>query len=120
MADSDRRNTIARRGFERVSRDHTYDRRFHELLGGLSQQVAQRPHQAIDWPEFETVARRHRFGPSLKLLRAAIVVCASLLWRKQRGARAARRIVFELSWRLVGLRTYTAAGWPGRMFYKES
>jgi hypothetical protein len=28
--------------------------------------------------------------------------------------------VFELSWRLVGARTYSADGWPGRMFYKES
>ena len=120
LADSDRRDTIARRGFERVSRDHTYDRRFDELLGALAQQVAQRQHRAIDWPEFETTARRHRFGPALKLLRAVIVACASLFWGKQRGARATRRIVFELSWRLCGGQTYAAAGWPGRMFYRES
>lgn len=120
LTDSGRRDTIARRGFERVSRDHTYDRRFDELLGALTQQVAQRPHRAIDWSEFETLARRHRFGPSLKLLRAVIVVCASLFWGKQRGARAARRIVFEMSWRLCGAHTYAAAGWPGRMFYRES
>ena len=120
LANPDRRDAIARRGFERVSRDHTYDRRFDELLGALTQQVAQRPHRAIDWPNFETIARRHRFGPALKLLRAAIVVCAFLFWGKQRGPRAARRMIFELSWRLAGARTYAAAGWPGRMFYKES
>ncbi|MEQ1796223.1 MAG: glycosyltransferase [Nitrospira sp.] len=120
LADSDRRDAIARRGFERVSREHTYDRRFDELLGALSQQVAQRPHTPIDWPEFEAVARRHRFGSALKLLRALTVACASLLWGNQRGSRAARRMVFELSWRLFGAHTYTAAGWPGRMFYKES
>ncbi len=120
LADSGRRDTIARRGFERVSQDHTYDRRFDELLGALAQQVAQRPHRAIDWPEFESAACRHRFGSSLKLLRTVIVVCASLFWGRQRGARAARRIVFELSWRLCGAHTYAASGWPGRMFYRES
>ena len=120
LARPEKRDAIARRGFERVSKQHTYDRRFDELLGALSRQVAQRPRTSIDWPEFERVARLHRFGPALKILRALIVAYASLLWGKQRGPRAARRIAFELSWRFFGSRTYTAAGWPGRMFYKES
>lgn len=120
LARPEKRDAIARRGFERVSKQHTYDRRFDELLGALSRQVAQRPRTSIDWPEFERVARLHRFGPALKILRALIVAYASLLWGKQRGPRAARRIAFELSWRFFGSRTYSAAGWPGRMFYKES
>jgi hypothetical protein len=33
---------------------------------------------------------------------------------------AARRFVFELSWRFAGARTYSASGWAGRMFYRES
>lgn len=120
LAHPEQRNAIARGGFERVSKEHTYDRRFDDLLGALSQQVAQRPRTSIDWPEFEAVACRHRFGPALKLLRALTVACASLFWGAQRGPRAARRIAFELSWRFFGSHTYTAAGWPGRMFYKES
>ena len=120
LADSGHRDAIARRGFERVSREHTYDRRFDELLGALTRQFAQRPRAAIDWPEFEAVASRHSFGPALRILRTLIVACASLLWGKQRGPCAARRIVFEQSWRLLSTHTYTAAGWPGRMFYKES
>ena len=120
LADADRRDAIARLGFERVSLEHTYDRRFDELLGALSRQSAQRPRTSIDWSEFEAAARRHRFGPALKMLRTLIISCASLLWGRQRGPRAARRMVFELSWRLFGAHTYTAAGWPGRMFYRES
>jgi spore maturation protein CgeB len=120
LADPDRRDAIARRGFERVSLEHTYDRRFDELLGVLSRKIAQRPCTPVDWPEFETAARQHRFGPFLKLLRTLTVACASLFWGRQRGPRAARRMLFELSWRLFGSRTYSAAGWPGRMFYKES
>jgi spore maturation protein CgeB len=120
LADPDRRDAIARRGFERVSREHTYDRRFDELLGALSRQIALRPRSSIDWSEFEAAARQHRFGPFLKLLRTLTVACTSLFWGRQRGPRAARRVVFELSWRLFGAHTYAAAGWPGRMFYRES
>jgi spore maturation protein CgeB len=43
-----------------------------------------------------------------------------LVWGPRRGRRAARRLLFELSWRIAGARTYGAAGWPGRMFYRES
>lgn len=42
----------------------------------------------------------------------------STIWGPVRGSRAARRLVFELSWRLNGTNTYSAAGIPGRMFYE--
>ena len=120
LANPERRDAVARRGFERVSRQHVYDRRFAELLDELNRRVARRPRTHIDWSEFEAAVGRHRLGPALKLLRALIVACTSLFWGKQRGPRAARRLVFELSWRLFGSYTYRAVGWPGRMFYKES
>ena len=120
LAHPDRRDAVARRGFERVAKDHTYDRRFDALLGELTRLVALRPRRPIDWVAFEDAARRHTFGLGLKLLRSLCVACAALIWGKKRGARAARRLVFELSWRLVGARTYSSSGWPGRMFYKES
>jgi len=120
LADPDRRDAIARRGFERVSLEHTYDRRFDELLGVVSREIAHRPRASVDWPDFETAAAQHRLGPLLKLLRNLTVACTSLFWGRQRGPRAARRIVFELSWRLFGSHAYSSAGWPGRMFYRES
>ena len=56
----------------------------------------------------------------MKLLRGLLVLPCSLFWGRERGARAARRMLFELSWRLAGDHTYCAAGWPGRLFYHES
>jgi spore maturation protein CgeB len=120
LANPDRRDTIARCGFERVSREHTYDRRFDHLLTEVNRHVSPRPRRSVSWPEFEAAAHRHSCGPGLKAVRAILVRCARLVWGKRRGPRAARRMIFELSWRLAGARTYAAAGWPGRMFYKES
>jgi spore maturation protein CgeB len=56
----------------------------------------------------------------LRLLRAILVSTFSLAFGRRRGARAARRFLFELSWRIAGARTYSASGWPGRIFYRES
>jgi spore maturation protein CgeB len=120
LANPDRRDTIARCGFERVSREHTYDRRFDHLLTELYRHVSPRPRRSVNWLEFEAAANQHLCGPGLKAVRAILVRCARLVWGKRRGPRAARRMIFELSWRLAGARTYAAAGWPGRMFYKES
>ncbi|HXX74291.1 MAG TPA: glycosyltransferase [Nitrospiraceae bacterium] len=120
LANPERRDAVARRGFERVRNEHTYDRRFADLLGELARRVAQRSRRSIEWPEFEAAACRHTFGPALKMFRAFLVVCTMLFWGRRRAPRAARRIAFELSWRFLGSHTYTAAGWPGRMFYRES
>ncbi len=120
LANPEQRDAIACRGFERVRMEHTYDRRFEELLENLAQRVIQRPIRSIDWPIFEQVASRHKIGPWLAWFRTLCVSCAALIWGKRRGARAARRLAFELSWRLRGAWTYGAAGWPGRMFYRES
>ena len=120
LAHPERRDAIARRGFERVSKEHTYDRRFDDLLEELPRRVAQRPRKPINWREFEDTAHRHTVGPTLRTLRSVFVMCTKLIWGAQRGPRAARRIAVELSWRLFGSHAYTAEGWPGRMFYKES
>lgn len=120
LADPTRRDAIARGGFARVSKEHTYDRRFADVVEELMRRSDQRPRRPIDWPSFEAAARRHSIGLLLYALRGIAVFVAQLIWGRQRGPRAARRIMFELSWRLCGKRTYAAAGWPGRMFYKES
>jgi spore maturation protein CgeB len=120
LSHPEERDAIARGGFDRVSREHTYDRRFNDLLGELTRRVTQRPRKPIDWQEFEAAASRHTSGPVFRMLRSMLIMCANLIWGAQRGPRAARRIAFELSWRFFGAHTYSAAGWPGRLFYRES
>lgn len=116
----ERRDEIARSGFERVCRDHTYERRFEELLQELTCRIPRRCALPVDWAAFRAAAQNHHTGPAFRIIRSLLVQVFSLVWGKTRGPRAARRLAFELSWRLRGAWTYSAAGWPGRMFYRES
>ena len=118
LNDPQKREAMAQAAHERVIREHTYEQRLRMLLDRLEVQV-QAP-QRVDWPEFERCAIRHHTGWWLTFLRVLMVLPCVLVWGKVRGPRAARRALFELCWRLAGRHTYTAAGWPGRLFYHES
>jgi spore maturation protein CgeB len=119
LAHPQERDAIAAAGFERVVREHTYERRLAALLE-RAMTAAARPWAAMDWPAFERLAGVHETGPGLRVSGAFLRRAFSLVWGAERGPRAARRALFEASWRLVGRHTYTAAGWPGRLFYRES
>lgn len=117
LANPEYRDALAQAGYQRTRSEHVYEIRFADLMTGLSKRDK---HEAIDWAAFEAIAARHCVGPVEKLLRAILTMPFKLAWGIRRGPRAARRLVFECSWRLLGRRTYTAAGWPGRWFYRES
>jgi spore maturation protein CgeB len=127
LAHPEERDRIARAGHERTRSEHTYEIRFARLLeaaGALSQGHASR--SAPGWditgnpPDFSELVDRHQSNTGLRMLRVLMIVPCVLLWGRKRGPRAARRILFELSWRIFGRKTYSASGWPGRIFYRES
>ncbi|HYA65697.1 MAG TPA: glycosyltransferase [Burkholderiaceae bacterium] len=126
LQDGQLRDTIAQRGFARTRDEHTYERRFLPLLNAALERRAWRDASAgagqfsVDWDRFERVAATHAVGPALRMARRLLVAPLRALWGPQRGPRAARRLCFELSWRLAGERTYSAAGLPGRLFYAQS
>jgi spore maturation protein CgeB len=76
------------------------------------------PSANIDWEKFRKAEERHKIGATLSLIRRAMIKAFSAIWGPVRGPRAARRLVYELSWRLAGARTYTSAGLPGRLFFE--
>ena len=117
------RDEIARRGFERTRQDHTYDVRMKELVDFVlraHENSKKTTSKAVPASSFAVACQHHRVGFLLKLLRGLLVLPCVAIWGISRGPRAARRILFEISWRLFGAKTYSASGWPGRLFYKES
>jgi len=113
------RDRVAQAGHERTRREHTYSRRFAELIDEALR-MARQPAPADAEEAFHRACARHTLTPPLRLLRTLLERPARLVFGREHGPRAARRLLFELSWRLAGARTYSAGGWPGRLFYRES
>lgn len=119
------RDHIARAGHQRTRHEHTYAKRFARLFeeasrlkaAGAVVMHAPRRHFQFDPADFTQLAVRHTRGRRLRGLGALLAWPAILIWGRERGLRAARRILFELSWRFAGAKTYSAAGLPGRVFY---
>jgi spore maturation protein CgeB len=129
LAHPEERDRIALAGYARTRAEHTYEIRFSQLLEAANrlrkqetggEKAVARRDSALVLEEFRRLELRHKTNFGLRLLRSLLTIPCCLVWGKQRGPRAARRILFEVSWRLFGHSTYTASGWPGRIFYKES
>lgn len=115
LAHPDERDAMARSAFERTRREHTYEHRMSLVLDfALAAKARFIP--ASQSRSFERAKTAHRLTLPLLLLRTALVWGGSIALGPDRGPRAARRLLFELSWRLAGRHTFTAAGWPGRLF----
>jgi spore maturation protein CgeB len=103
--------------------EHTYSRRFERLFADAFNLAEKRKSAALSADlrsALSGLSEQHQPRLPLHLLRALLVAPLSLIFGPRRGARAARRTLFELSWRIAREKTYSAAGWPGRIFYRES
>lgn len=121
------RDAIAKAGWERTCREHTYDARLSMLFEFARTQKNMKQRQiepalrgTINWRRFERATGRNMMRPREQQFREALAKFCSVAWGPVRGPRAARRLLFELSWRILGEETYTASSIPGRLFYKES
>lgn len=117
------RDRIAHAGQARTCAEHTYQRRFSDLLREALRRVPGN-RRNIPWAlTAEMLAphvARHRNTAAIRPLRAVLERPAQAMFGKKRGARAARRLLFEVSRRFLGEHTFSAAGLPGRLFYEES
>jgi spore maturation protein CgeB len=118
LKNSAHRDSIAQAGFYRTQYEHTYDLRMKDLLEFATQSRDRwcKNHPQSVHVSFESALKRHQLNLPLKLLRSLLVSICNLAFGPQKSIQAARRIVFEISWRLFGARTFTASGLPGRLF----
>lgn len=122
IAHPEERNRMAMAGYVRTRDEHTYEKRFAKLLeAAMSQKINSHKGRCdLDFERFRAIERKYEAGLLLKLFKQLLLFPCVIIWGSKRGPRAARRILFELSWRFAGRKTYTVSGWPGRLFYKES
>jgi len=122
LSHQDERDAIALAGFTRTKREHTYEGRFKVLIEKAIEVRKHHPKttRSIDLKQFDQMKFAHKINFFHKIARGFLVLPCIFLWGKNRGPRAARRILFEISWRLLGHRTYSVKGLPGRLFYRAS
>ena len=115
------RDAVARAGYKRTLKEHTYDVRLKEVIdfalaakSATCGMAARRCSVSL-----HHLGQKHRLHFGLTFLRKILVIPAVWVLGSGRGPRAARRLVFEVSWRICGMRTFTASGWPGRMFPEQ-
>ena len=113
------RDAMENAGHARVVRVHTYEVRRAGLLTEVVP-AANGTLGPVDWQCFTALAGRHHLGVMLRALRDVLSGLATLALGEARWTRAARRQLFEISRRLAGRHTYTAADRPWRLFYRES
>ena len=116
------RDEIAKSAYVRTIQEHSYEQRFEILIDTAVKNRAHRKdvNEDVNMDQFEDLAQAHKVGHSLKLIKLIVLFPCILIWGKRRGSRAARRLIFEISWRIFGRKTYSVVGLPGRMFYKSS
>lgn len=115
------RDAVAEAGFLRTRRDHTYERRLKEVLDfALRAGKGQEDSMPLSLADLDFRKAAAAYSANRYQLWAAKMLerGCGIVWGPKRGVRAARRIAYELSWRFMRGKTYTASGWPGKMFPK--
>lgn len=122
LSHSNERDRIACAGHARTKEAHTYEIRLSDNLTKLETLVRARRDQpwTLSAAALVSSVQRHRHNTVARWIRPVLVLPLSFVFGKMRGPRAARRFLFELSWRFAGAATYSARGLPGRLFYRES
>lgn len=128
LSRQEERDYVSRKGFQKTKTSHTYIHRFQWLLEEARSRARLRHHEdnasskslgdeinrlSENWNSIRT-------SIALQLVKRMVMTTCSALFGKDKGPRAARRIVYEVSWRCFGEKTYSPESLPGRLFYKES
>ena len=115
LSNRNKRDNIVLKGFEKTSQNYTYKNRIYEIIEH-AEQLKKRDRQIVD---FEQIVLEHQKSIILGVFKSILIFIGSLIYGKEKGRRLARRVVFEISWRVFKENTFKAKGIVGRMFYAE-
>lgn len=112
------RDTIAMAGNRRTLMEYTYVERLRTILASLpARSETQLAPMHDDY--FRSAVLRHSNPFFLRFLANILIAIGIIIFGRRRGPRFARRLIFEICWRLTGKATYRSSGIVGRMFYEQ-
>lgn len=114
LADPAGRDALAHAGNVKSLTHYSYKARLASVLSALPSHVTR---VGRDDKAFDQIAAAHKLTIFKKFLRAFLIKIGELVYGRTRGPRFARRLCFEVSWRLAGKETYRASSCVGIMFY---
>lgn len=121
LKNPDKRDEVALKGYTKTIQKHTYEIRMREIIYfamNLKKKWGEKKSELNETSLDESIYI-YKPGWPITLIKSVLVFAGTIIFGKKRGRRAARRFVFELSWRFSGKKTFTASGWPGRMFPEQ-
>jgi len=122
LANASYRDQMAALGYARVKANHTYERRFSEIIS-RADQLPSKHLQNVDTDrvlrEFDRSYQNLPLNTIERAARKSLTTLCTLAWGQRRGQRAARKIVYECCWRLQEESTYSSQSIVGRWFYRE-
>lgn len=116
LSNSQQRDTMVFKSFEKVANTHTYAERFKLILDAIQTIEKKTIDTVINYNQ--VIAKHHKTG-LLKMFKRVLVLIGQIFYGKEKGKRFARRLVYELSWRWCKEDTYKSKSIVGRMFYDE-
>lgn len=125
LADKAKRDNVAIAGYNRTVKEHTYENRFTKIFEQIHKDTIKgdeyEKSRALNVnTEFSKIKQNYKIKWFHKMFRLILCLPFIVIFGKIRGKRAARRFLFEVSWRISGKKTYSVKGLPGRLFYEQS
>jgi spore maturation protein CgeB len=114
LADPAGRDALALAGNAKSLKHYSYKARLASVLSALPPHVTKVERND---KTFDQIAAAHKITIFKGVLRAFLIHIGQLIYGSTRGPRFARRLCFEVSWRLARKETYKASGCVGIMFY---
>jgi spore maturation protein CgeB len=119
------RDAIAIKGFERTIRDHSYEKRVEDILNFAIQskatfetkeKIVEAENKEKIEADFQKICESAKMTKSMLVVKNLLLKLCISIWGCKKGSRAARRIVYEISIKMAGRKTFTSSSFPARMF----
>jgi spore maturation protein CgeB len=110
---SKQRDLIANNGYKKCKKKFTYSKILNKIFLSAkfkNSRLDLKPSLFID------TKKKELYFIIVKTLNFILLKILSNLFNKDKASKVLRRLIFELEWRIRGMKTYTKSGWVNRIY----